>query len=265
MTCCADMLAATSKDTVLPRRVRAGLDLGSRQVKLCVAGPQGVLRRESFEAVPFWLSLRKNGLDRAALGLEEDWPLVTTGYGRAALDGTRGISEVRAHFRGALAQTGLKDFTLVELGGQDSKVLQVSGGKVLDFLTNDRCAAGTGRYLENMARLLGVGLTELSAAHAQPAEITGTCAIFGETEILAHLAGGASMDSIMAGVNNSVARRIAQMVRRYHPPILVFCGGVAQNRALVKMAGDALGCEVLVPPEPQFNGAWGCCLEDEEL
>ncbi len=108
-----------------PPAPRAGLDLGSRAVKLCVAGPEGIQERRLLEAVPFVLAARNGGrLDPGALGLDPAWPLVFTGYGRAALAGAAGISEIRAHFRGALLQTGLRDFTLVELGGQDSDVLR---------------------------------------------------------------------------------------------------------------------------------------------
>ncbi len=247
-----------------PSRPRAGLDLGSRVVKFCLAGPEGILQQRTMEAVSFVLQLRRaGGLDHRSLGLEEGVPLVTTGYGRAALAGTPGISEIRAHFRGGLLQTGFRDFTLVELGGQDSKVIHVEGGRVLDFVTNDRCAAGTGRYLENMARLLGVGLEELSACTEAPVDINNTCATFGETEILGRLVEGVELGRIMAGVNLSVARRVVQMVRRFKPRALVFCGGVALNRAVVEFTGRELKVPVTVPPEPQLNGALGCCLEEE--
>ena len=259
--CCAEGQAG-----VWPKRISAGLDLGSRVAKLLVAGPQGILQSRLLDAVPFVQRAIKNGrLDKEALGLEPSWPLTVTGYGRAAFSGAPGISEIRAHFKGALAQTGLTDFTLVELGGQDSKAIQVEGGRVLDFMTNDRCAAGTGRYLENMARLLGVELDELARAQSQPVEITNTCATFGETEILGRLVEGVEIERIMAGVNLSVARRVAQMTRRFRPKILVFCGGVAKNQAVAAMIQKKVGCPVLVPPEPQLNGALGCCLEEEPL
>jgi predicted CoA-substrate-specific enzyme activase len=246
-----------------PAQPRAGLDLGSRTVKLCVAGPGGIMETRLLDAVPFVLAARNNGeLDPRALDLAPSLPLTFTGYGRAALKGASGISEIRAHYRGALLQTGLQDFTLVELGGQDSKVIQVEGGRVMDFVTNDRCAAGTGRYLENMARLLGVDIDQLAAEADEPVEINNTCATFGETEILARLLEGVPLGSIMAGVNLSVARRVAQMVRRYKPKVLVFCGGVALNRAVIELSRKAVGCDVIVPPEPQLNGALGCCVED---
>ena len=119
-------MADAELEATWPSRITAGLDLGSRAVKLVVAGPKGLMRSQVFEAVPFLLKLRQNGgLDRAALGLEPGCPLVVTGYGRAAIPGEQGVTEIRAHFKGALAQSGLRDFTLVELGGQDSKVVQV--------------------------------------------------------------------------------------------------------------------------------------------
>ena len=249
--------------TSWPARPRAGLDLGSRTVKLCVAGPEGIIESRLLDAVPFVLAARNNGrLDPRTLDLDPDLPLAFTGYGRAVLMNAQGISEIRAHYHGALLQTGLKDFTLVELGGQDSKVIQVEGGRVMDFVTNDRCAAGTGRYLENMAHLLGVELGQLAAAADDPVEINNTCAIFGETEILARLLEGVPLENIMAGINLSVARRVAQMVRRYKPKLLVFCGGVALNQAVIELCRRVLACDVIVPPEPQLNGALGCCLED---
>ncbi|KIX13390.1 acyl-CoA dehydratase activase [Dethiosulfatarculus sandiegensis] len=249
-----------------PLEISVGLDIGSRTVKLVVCGPDGIIKKNTWESVPFVRNMNNNGgLDIKELGLDPAWPLVVTGYGKAALPQMPGISEIRAHFKGALAQTGLGDFTLVELGGQDSKVIHVEGGKVLDFVTNDRCAAGTGRYLENMARLMDTSLEELAGAKEDPVEITNTCATFGETEILGHLVKGVHSSRILAGINWSVARRVAQMVRRYKPKVLVFCGGVAKNTSVVEMAGQAAGCPVITPPEPQINGAFGCCLEKEPI
>ena len=132
-------------------------------------------------------------------------------------------------------------------------------------MTNDRCAAGTGRYLENMARLLGVEMDELAASNGQPAEINNTCATFGETEVLGRLAEGASLQAIMSGVNHSVARRTAQMVKRYQPRVILLAGGVAHNQGVVKALAKLTGCEIITPPYPQLNGALGCCMEQEQI
>ncbi len=250
-----------------------GLDLGSRTVKGVFFKAGRVAARFCADTVPFLSrAARGEGLDlagaawsppqNAALFVTE--PLIVTGYGRRALKNAAGVTEIRAHFKGALFQTGLQDFTLVEIGGQDSKAIQVKGGRVFDFQTNDKCAAGTGRYVENMARLLGVDLDRLAGAWAEPSRINNTCAIFGESEIIGQVVEGVPLEQIMAGVNDSIARRVVQMIKRYKPQRVVFCGGVALNRGVVKRLQEHLRVEVLVPPEPLFNGAIGCALETAE-
>ena len=243
-----------------------GVDMGSRAVKAVWAEEGRIKASAVTETVPFLrtalaggrLDLSGLGLPKAALGSAP----TLTGYGRQSLSGVQTITEIRAHFRGAVRQTGLEDFTLVEIGGQDTKVIQVKSGRVFDFQTNDKCAAGTGRYLENMARLLGVGLEELAGAAAEPTRINNTCAIFGESEIIGQVVEGLPIERIMAGINDSVARRVAQMVRRYRPERVVFCGGVALNKGVVERLRQRLGSEMIVPREPQFNGALGCALEE---
>lgn len=198
----------------------------------------------------------------ADLGFNPEKSLVVTGYGKHLLGNKiTAITEIRAHFRGACFQTGLEEFILVELGGQDSKVLWVQEKKVMDFQTNDKCAAGTGRYLENMARLLNISVKRLSRVVKDPVQINNTCAIFGETEIIGFLMDQVPLERICAGINDSVARRILQMIRRYPPLPLVLCGGVALNKGVVTLLSRLFGQPVIIPKEPQFNGAIGCCLE----
>ena len=196
------------------------------------------------------------------VGLAPEKTAVVTGYGKHLLGkGIKTITEMRAHFRGVCFQTGLKDFILVELGGQDSKVLLVQEGRPMDFQTNDKCAAGTGRYLENMARLLNLPLSRLAQESEDPVRINHTCAIFGESEIIGYLMERVPVPRISAGINDSVARRIIQMIRRYPPLPLVLAGGVALNQGVKTLLSRRWGGEVIIPPDPQFNGALGCCLE----
>jgi activator of 2-hydroxyglutaryl-CoA dehydratase len=112
-----------------------------------------------------------------------------------------------------------------------------------------------------MARFLKMPLKEFAGCWQEPVEISHTCAIFGESELVGHLLEGVEPARIAAGVNASVARRALAMLRRYRCPTLVFVGGVAQNRAMVKLLGDLSAFQVIVPPYPQFNGALGCALE----
>ena len=248
-------------------RPACGLDFGSRDVKIVYSKGTGPLIRRRLDTIIFYRDYlsRENGRLAIAwprLGLPEPAALVVTGYGKNLLQKNfPAITEIRAHFLGARRQTGLDHFILLEVGGQDTKVLYIKDGRVFDFLTNDRCAAGTGRYLENMARFLKMPLTQFAAAHRDPVEISQTCAIFGESELVGHLLEGVDPERIAAGVNASVARRALAMVRRYRCPTLVCVGGVARNRAVIHFLQETDKFRVLVPPYPQFNGALGCCLE----
>jgi predicted CoA-substrate-specific enzyme activase len=250
-----------------PSPLAYGLDFGSRSVKLVYARGGGSWGRRQLDSIVFY----RDYLVRVKDEVRIDWPrlglpppqaLVATGYGKDLLKAHfPTITEIRAHFLGARFVTGLDHFILLEMGGQDTKVLYVRAGRVFDFLTNDRCAAGTGRYLENMARFLKLPLTKFAGCCQAPVDISQTCAIFGETELVGYLLEGVEPARIAAGVNASVARRALAMVRRYRCPVLVFVGGVAKNRAVVKLLMDQGDFQVRVPPYPQFNGALGCALE----
>jgi predicted CoA-substrate-specific enzyme activase len=244
-----------------------GLDFGSRYVKVVYPRGRRDFGRRQLDSITFYRNylVRVQGrvrIDWGRLGLPPPGALVATGYGKNLLKAHfPTITEIRAHFLGARFLTALDHFILLEMGGQDTKVLYIRDGRVFDFLTNDRCAAGTGRYLENMARFLKMPLTEFARCWQDPADISQTCAIFGETELVGHLLEGVEPTRIAAGVNASVARRALAMVRRYRCPTLVFVGGVARNQAVVKLLGDLGDFQVVVPPHPQFNGALGCALE----
>jgi len=250
-----------------PRPLAYGLDFGSRYVKLVYPRRPGGFGRQRLDSITFYRDyfIRRAGplrIDWQLLGLTPPEALVATGYGKNLLKAHfPTITEIRAHFLGARFLTALDHFVLLEMGGQDTKVLYIRDGRVFDFLTNDRCAAGTGRYLENMARFLKMPLTEFAGCWQDPADISQTCAIFGETELVGHLLEGVEPARIAAGVNASVARRAMAMVRRYRCPTLVFVGGVAKNQAVVKLLSDLGDFQVAVPPHPQFNGALGCALE----
>jgi predicted CoA-substrate-specific enzyme activase len=244
-----------------------GLDFGSRAVKLVYPRGRGGWMRRKLDTTVFYRDylVRLEGqvqIDWGRLGLVPPAALVATGYGKNLLKAHfPTITEIRAHFLGAVSLVDLDHFILLEMGGQDTKVLYIREGRVFDFLTNDRCAAGTGRYLENMARFLQMPLAQFAGCWQDPVDISQTCAIFGETELVGHLLEGVDPARIAAGVNASVARRALAMVRRYRCPDLVFVGGVAKNRAVVRLLQDLSDYQVRVPAHPQFIGALGCALE----
>jgi (R)-2-hydroxyacyl-CoA dehydratese activating ATPase len=247
-----------------------GLDFGSRFVKLAFTTDFKRFGFKKLDTLVFYRDYFHKTQERVEfdwprLGLEPPDRLVVTGYGKHLVKNIlSNITEIRAHYLGACFQTGFEHFILLEVGGQDTKALYIKEGRVFDFLTNDRCAAGTGRYLENMARFLQMPWRRFIACKKDPVSISNTCAIFGETELISHLLDGVPVTRIAAGVNDSVARRAFQMIKRFPCHTLVFVGGVARNLAVVDCLGRSGRYDVTVPPEPQFNGAIGCCLESRD-
>lgn len=244
-----------------------GMDLGSRAVKIVMFGQEKLQEQNVLETAWFY----KNCGYRTPQGFEVDFSglvsrspeaLVVTGYGRNSLSivGAEIISELKAHMIGAIWQTGLQDFTLLDLGGQDSKVIRIRRGRMDDFMLNDKCAASTGRYLENMAQVLGISLEELSRHYLDPVELSSTCAIFGESELIGGIVEGVPVERLAAGVNYSIFRRIKPMLMALASDIVVFTGGVALGPAVAHWVQAEIGSRVVVPTHPQINGALGCAL-----
>ncbi len=246
-----------------------GVDVGSRYVKLAAFDGGELLFADKVDTIKFYTLCRAAGkVDVARLPLFEEKGfdyerVVSTGYGRynVRIDSSTVISEIRAHALGAAHQTGLADFTLVDLGGQDTKVIRVRNGEVDDFVMNDKCAAGSGRYLENIAGILGITPEEVARHTEAPVSLSVTCAIFGESEVIGALAEGAAIENICAGANLSVAQRLVALAKRYASERYVITGGVAYNGGVLGFLGDKLGRELIVPRYPIFNGAIGCALE----
>lgn len=244
-----------------------GIDLGSRQVKIVLMEGGRLRKTASYDTIDFYrrygrredgqLVIRFAELDLGCLD-----QIVATGYGREAVQvqGAENIPEIRAHVLGAVWQTKLADFTLLDLGGQDAKVVQVRQGKIRDFLTNDKCAASTGRYLENMANVLAISQTELGRYSDDPVALNATCAIFGESELIGKVLEGHPLSSLAAGVNYTIFKRIRPMLNQLMSEVIVFTGGVAMNKALQTIITRELKVPVVVPLYPQDNGAIGCCV-----
>lgn len=244
-----------------------GIDLGSRSVKITLMSEGAYKGFQTANTIDFYRNYgsMENGklkIDFDRLGLPEVDKVVSTGYGRNTVELAEGenIPEIKAHLIGALHQTGLTDFTLLDLGGQDSKVIKVRKSKMVDFQTNDKCAASTGRYLENMAAVLAISVDELSKHSENPVDLNATCAIFGESELIGKITEGHPISSLSAGINYTIFKRIQPMLRQLASPTLVFTGGVAHNQALKKIIAREMGVEIIVPEHPQYNGAIGCCI-----
>jgi predicted CoA-substrate-specific enzyme activase len=245
-----------------------GLDVGSATTKLVGVDGEGriVLRllEESDPRVEAQTA-RLVATARARTQAPAGAPLVATGYGRKlAAGGGRAVTEITCHARGVFAALG-RAGTLVDIGGQDSKVVVVDGaGKVADFAMNDKCAAGTGRFLENTASRLKLSLDDMArVALEAEAEvpISSTCTVFAESELVSLIARGAAVPAIVRGLHRSLVRRVAALARSagLTPPAFL-SGGVARSEAVRRMLAEELGCEVEVPPDPQLMGAYGAAL-----
>jgi len=245
-----------------------GLDLGSRHVKLVKYESPSFVESAVYDSISFLnMYLKRNEdnkfiLKRAMLDIPDDIELTMTGYGKIniELDNVKKISEVKAHAYGAMEQTGLDDFTFIDLGGQDTKIVKVRNQKVVDFEMNDKCAASSGRYLENMANMLQIDLMEMGQYYENPIELNSTCAIFGETEVLSKVAEGISKERIAAAVNKTIVTRIQRHLIRLNSPKIVVVGGIAMNKAVLKFIEQLCEVEVEVPVYPQLNGAIGCAV-----
>ncbi len=250
--------------------IYAGIDAGSRAIKVVLfdsaaekVAAQGVID-QGVEQDRLALELFENTVGQAKVKRNDVRRIVATGYGRnivSIADTT--VTEITCHAVGVhhLVPT-VK--TLIDIGGQDSKLVKLDGGgKVRDFAMNDRCAAGTGRFLEVVAQRLGVELEsvgELIEKSERPAVISSMCVVFAESEIIGLLAAGRGTADILAGVHHSIANRIAAMAgRRVEGPV-VFTGGVAMIPAMAGALESALNAKITVCPSPQMTGALGAAI-----
>ncbi len=244
---------------------RCGVDLGSSFVKIAQEESDSFHFLGPFVTADFYRTYLQPGrggavLKRRELGLDEDMPLAATGYGRSRLEGALMLPELEAIAAGVSALTGLRDAVILDVGGQDSKALLMRGGKLADFEANDRCAASSGKFLENMSRVLGLSWEELGEYWEDPVELSSTCAVFGETEVVGLLGEGVPVERLASGVNQAVVRRLLPLLARFDGlDVLVLTGGVARSRALRRLLAERLGREPVVPDPPDFVAAVGCC------
>ncbi len=242
-----------------------GIDLGSREVKIVFMDKNSIIHKQKISTMTFYKNycIYKNGkleVDIKSLGISEEVVAVSTGYGRNNTDISkfRQITEIKAHVYGAIYQTGLKEFTLLDVGGQDVKVIKVEKGLITDLEMNDKCAASCGRYLENMSAVLEIPLEKLTEYFEAPVELNSTCSVFSESELIGKIAEGVSMERLCAGVNYSLYRKLRPLLFKFKGKRLVMSGGVARSKSLAYYLTKDFD-EIIMLKEPQFNGAIGCC------
>jgi predicted CoA-substrate-specific enzyme activase len=251
-------------------RFAAGVDVGSTQTKAAIfEESRGLVASAVVDTganvvkaaeAAFRKCCHEANLDPRDIGF-----VVGTGYGRYKITfGNAQMTEITCHARGA-HYLFPNTRTVIDMGGQDSKAISIGAdGEVLDFVMNDKCAAGTGRFLSNSADVLGVSLDELgelSRRATHPVKMTTVCTVFVETDILSYLALGKKPEDILRGVNLAIAKRVASLARRI--PIeeaVTLTGGVARNVGMVDALEEVLGVRLQVSADAQYNGAIGAAL-----
>ena len=254
-------------------RTAAGVDVGSTQTKAVLIAVNGGNRHVIARAlVDTGANVRKaaeRAFDRcceqARLAASDVGFVVGTGYGRYNISfGQAQMTEISCHARGAqFLCPGTR--TVIDMGGQDSKAISVGErGEVLDFVMNDKCAAGTGRFLANAAEVMGITLDDigpLSLAATRPVKIATVCTVFVEADILSYLAQGKKAEDILAGVHLAIAKRTLSLARRLNiEPEITMTGGVARNGGMVHALEEVVGSPLQISPDAQFMGAVGAAL-----
>lgn len=250
-------------------RLFCGVDIGARSIEVVLFDGAQIVEtgiadtgsrpadtaREVFERV----------LKSAEASRSDVARILATGYGRNYFKlADKAASEILCHSRGvSFLFPGAR--TVIDIGGQDSKLIEMDeNGRTTDFVMNDRCAAGTGRFIELTGQIVGIPLElmgETVRDHRPSVEISSMCAVFAESEIVGLLQSGVAVPSILNGVFRAVARRTISMAGRSKlMQQIVFTGGVAKNEGVVKALREEMGADILVPGEPRITGALGAAI-----
>jgi (R)-2-hydroxyacyl-CoA dehydratese activating ATPase len=255
------------QEEVMSKRF-AGIDIGSRTIELVLVDDAGVILNNLQADTGFTpMQSAEQLLDDQSFD-----HIMATGYGRnlfeVAFDAST-VTEIKAHARGARSFFPAAR-TVLDIGGQDSKAIALSEeGKVMKFEMNDRCAAGTGKFMEIMAKTLGYAIENFgreALLAEKDVNISSMCTVFAESEVTSLIAKGQDRREIALGLHSSVIRRVIGMVNRVSADgDIVFTGGVAKNPCMQAMLSKMMGRRILVPNDPQLVGALGAALLAAEI
>ena len=252
----------------------AGVDLGSLTAKAVIIKDGSILSSSiipaGYNSVESSRKVIKECLEEAGLTMDDLSNVISTGYGRVNVPfAKKQVTEITCHARGA--NYLFPDArTVIDIGGQDSKGMSIDeNGRVKDFVMNEKCAAGTGRFLEVMARALEVDLDafgKLSLESTKPAKISSMCTVFAESEVISQIARGLPKEDIIAGIHDAITSRIASMARRVTiTDAVVLTGGVSRNIGVVKALEKNVGHLIHISELSQIAGALGAALLAGEM
>ncbi len=252
--------------------MKIGIDVGSTGIKIVFVSSDRIIWKNVVPTKPGQSAmvdeLIQEGMDAGSVSKTDIEKICVTGYGRNLISsGNHVVDEIWANAAGIHRLTSGRARTLINVGGQDVKIIKLSeSGQVIDFRMNDKCAAGTGRFFEIAANILDTPLEDFHASDAvsdKAVSINSTCAVFAESEIVSLLAKGVNRYSIIKGINQAVARRIANLAGNGILEDDVYVdGGPAKNLGLVECLADQLLCDIKVVDNPQFTVAYGSLYVD---
>ncbi len=248
----------------------AGIDVGSLTAKAVVLHDDRsahFLMPTGTDILKVARSVVENALGQLRLALNDVQRVVATGYGRVSIPfADETVTEITCNAVGVHSLYP-EARLVVDIGGQDSKAIKINDrGKVVNFVMNDKCAAGTGKFLEVAADTLGVSIGQMAALSQEATEkmrISSTCTVFAQTEIVSLISRQTPKENIAAGLHEAIVKRVYALINSLHPSPqdqTVMTGGVARNRAIVQMLQDAVKREILVPEDPQVVTALGAAL-----
>lgn len=246
-----------------------GIDVGSTTTKTVLVDTSGKIKARYLitTGASAQKSVQRCYKELASISKQDltSIPVISTGYGRRqAINATKSVTEITCHSVG-VHSLNPEIRTLIDIGGQDSKVIRIGNdGRPTDFELNDKCSAGTGRFLEVMAQVLEIPIEELGALSLKakaPSTISSTCTVFAESEVIGRIGAGDNPADIAAGVHKAMATKIASLSQRVgvQQPVAV-TGGVALNPGFRFYLAQQLHTNLWVPDEPQYTGALGAAL-----
>lgn len=235
-----------------------GIDIGSTAAKAAVVDGEGSVA---------WTCVQPTGFSSVDASERLREALAAAGYGRVAVPyAHKVVTEITCHGTGAVRLFG-DHGTVIDVGGQDTKVIQLKSGRVAKFAMNDKCAAGTGRFLEIMADRLGISQQQMAdlARSGEPTKISSMCTVFAESEVISLIGRGEPRENIARGVIESVVSRVATMAGQAAGAPYYLTGGLCENAFVVERLGELLGSPVTTSPQARFAGAIGAAVRAAAL
>lgn len=242
-----------------------GVDIGSTASKVCIFENEYI--KETFVLPTGWSSVEtanniKNRLMEKGID-EKNSKIVATGYGRVSVPyADKTVTEITCHGKGAYYLFG-EDCTVIDIGGQDTKVITVQKGNVINFTMNDKCAAGTGRFLELMANTLGFNIVEMcqKAEEGKETTISSMCTVFAESEVISLIGNGKKREDIACGVVDSITSKVKSLCQKHSDSFSYFLsGGLSENPYIIRRLSEKLGTDIKTDKLARYAGAIGAAL-----